>query len=65
MFHTVDCRAPEMLSRGNVIYNQTIEGNVAKYECDPGYMFISGQDEIIISCLSGGNWSDLNDTCNG
>ena len=54
LFYIADCGMPEIPSNGMVSYNSTVEGSMANYTCDEGYILDGVVQRI---CEENGRWS--------
>ena len=62
----VSCFDPPTLQNARITSNSTsFVDDLAVYECDPGYVIRENKENITISCTSGGNWSNVLDSCVG
>ena len=58
----IDCGIPEGIESGNVQFSDTVEGSLARYECQTGYTLL-GDDPVRI-CQDDGQWSGSVPSCN-
>ena len=57
----VDCGDPGTPGNGTVmLFNDTLEGSIARYMCNFGFMLVGNQERI---CQSNGNWSGSLPSC--
>ena len=61
-----DCGNPAAISDGSIdSVGGTTFNQIARYICDTGYEFSSGNSMEEITCLANGTWGDMNATCKG
>ena len=59
----VDCGTPPGTTNGQVTASSTDLDSVATYQCNSGYRFNSGAEEITRTCQRDATWSDVIPVC--
>ena len=64
-FAVVDCGSPGHMTNAEVVFNLTTFEETANNTCEIGFKFPSGASLVVTSCSDSGNWTAVNETCQG